>query len=333
MADAEPLAGECVHDRPVAGAVVGQHTLDPDAPAAEVADGAAEETGSGRALLVGEHFDIGKPGRVVDRDVDELPADPTAARPAVAVGSVAGPADLAELLDVDMDEFARPRPLVAVCRLLRRDPRELPEPVPDKDGADGRQRHPERFRDLRAGKAQLAQRDDQLFAIGRRPRRHRHRRRGPILKPRLALASEPINPLPRRPLADTGGLGRRRQRPPLDQHPIHEQPPRARARPGVAMQCHRPTSLESLMASATTSLQGRSDEQRSWDLHLDRGRVRARRVASAPSRDPPRADAAGAFRLPEKGSAQRSGVAVGPTQPRVTRLDRFLKRRAAWSPR
>src|SRR4051794_1222428 len=34
------------------------------------------------------------------------------------------------------------------------------------------------------------------------------------------------------------------------------------------MQYHRPTSLESLMTFATTSLQGRSDKQRSWDLHL-----------------------------------------------------------------
>jgi tetratricopeptide (TPR) repeat protein len=35
------------------------------------------------------------------------------------------------------------------------------------------------------------------------------------------------------------------------------------------MQYHRPTSSESLMAFTTTSLQGRSDEQRSWDLHLE----------------------------------------------------------------
>jgi hypothetical protein len=41
------------------------------------------------------------------------------------------------------------------------------------------------------------------------------------------------------------------------------------------MQCRRPTSLESLMASATTSLQGRSDEQRSWDLHLAHRRASA----------------------------------------------------------
>jgi hypothetical protein len=68
-----------VHDRPVAGAVIREHALDADAPAAEEADGAAEEADGGRAFLVLEDFGVGEPGRVVDGDVDVLPADP--ARP------------------------------------------------------------------------------------------------------------------------------------------------------------------------------------------------------------------------------------------------------------
>jgi hypothetical protein len=32
-----------------------------------------EEAGDRLALFVGQDFDVGKPGRVVDRDMDELP--------------------------------------------------------------------------------------------------------------------------------------------------------------------------------------------------------------------------------------------------------------------
>jgi hypothetical protein len=52
MLDAEPFAGERVHDRAVAGAGIREHPLDPDPPAAKVANGAAEEAGGGRPFLV-----------------------------------------------------------------------------------------------------------------------------------------------------------------------------------------------------------------------------------------------------------------------------------------
>ena len=101
-----------------------------DPPAAKETDGATQEAGRGRAFLIGEHFDIGEPGGVVDGDVDELPADPAHPGGAVAVDAVAGPADLAELLHVDVDELARPRTLIAAGRLLRYESRQLPEPLP-----------------------------------------------------------------------------------------------------------------------------------------------------------------------------------------------------------
>jgi hypothetical protein len=58
----------------VAGAVVGQDPFDLDAVAAVVGECAAEEAGSGRGFLVGEHFGVGEAAVVVDGDVDVLPA-------------------------------------------------------------------------------------------------------------------------------------------------------------------------------------------------------------------------------------------------------------------
>jgi hypothetical protein len=132
-------------------------------------DGTTQEAGGGRAFLVSEDFDVGEPGRVVDGDVDVLPADPARPGRPIVVDAVARPADPAQLLDVDVDELARPRPLIAVGRLLRLQPRQLPEPVSRQHSTDGRERHPERLRDLRTREAQLAQRQDQLLPLGRRP--------------------------------------------------------------------------------------------------------------------------------------------------------------------
>ena len=72
-------------------------------------------------FAVGEDFDVSQAGRVIDADVHVLPADEVAAH-ALGVGAAArGPAlarlageamsgaamDPAELLDVDVDQFAR----------------------------------------------------------------------------------------------------------------------------------------------------------------------------------------------------------------------------------
>jgi hypothetical protein len=109
-----------VDDRPVAGAVIGEHPFDADPVASEEGDRPVQEAGRGRAFLVGEHFDVGEAAVVVDGDLDVLPAD-RAADLAVAVGEgavgVPGAAadaptgaadDPAELLHVEVDELARP---------------------------------------------------------------------------------------------------------------------------------------------------------------------------------------------------------------------------------
>ena len=83
-------------------------------------------------------------------------------------------------------------------------------------------------------------------------------RRGAVDQARLALLPPALEPAIRRPLADAGGLGRRRQRPGLALDPLHEQPPALRAGAGVTVQLHPVTSL-GLVASAPRSLQGGPD--------------------------------------------------------------------------
>src|SRR3990172_227091 len=127
--DPELSAGKRVHYRDVGAAVVGEQLLDLDPVAAVEADGAAEEAGRGRRLLIGQHLRVGEAAVVVDGDVHVLPAD-RAPRLASLVGggrvvvlraSADPPAcsasDPAELLDIDVQQLTWPGALVADGRL------------------------------------------------------------------------------------------------------------------------------------------------------------------------------------------------------------------------
>src|SRR5919197_105577 len=69
----------------VRAAVVGEEAPDPDTLVPEPAHGADEEPGRRPALLVGQELRVHQPGRVVERDVEHLPAG---APPVIA--SIAG---------------------------------------------------------------------------------------------------------------------------------------------------------------------------------------------------------------------------------------------------
>ncbi len=74
VADAERAAGDCVHDRDVGAAVVGEDPLNGDAVAGEEGERSAEEADCGCGLLVGEDLGVGEAAVVVDGDVDVVPA-------------------------------------------------------------------------------------------------------------------------------------------------------------------------------------------------------------------------------------------------------------------
>ncbi len=119
VADAEAAAGDCVRDRDVGGAIVGDHPLDLDAVAGEEGECTAQEGDRGRRLFVAEHLGVGETAVVVDGDVDVVPAGCAAlvavavalARPSLAreakADALAGRLEAAELLDVDVHELTR----------------------------------------------------------------------------------------------------------------------------------------------------------------------------------------------------------------------------------
>jgi len=94
----------------------------------EPGGGAAQEPGTGRVTLVGQGLDVGQSGVVVHGDVEEVVAQRSAVDLAAAdffAATVQAPAtavgDSAELLDIDVDQIAGPRMLVASCGLLSAD--------------------------------------------------------------------------------------------------------------------------------------------------------------------------------------------------------------------
>src|SRR5918995_36388 len=130
-----------VRVRDVGGAVVGHDRLDAHAALGEPVQRAAQEGDRAGCREVVEHFGVGQPRVVVDRDVHELVAGQLSLAPidaavdlALAVTddpmSGAARADLAELLDVDVDELARTAALVAVRGLRRLETRALAKPDP-----------------------------------------------------------------------------------------------------------------------------------------------------------------------------------------------------------
>lgn len=98
-------------------------------------------------------------GGIVDADMDELPADATG--PALA-GALAGDAvacaiEPAQLLDVDVDQFAGMFALIAAHRLGRFQGLEPVQAQPLEDTADGRRRDARCDGNCLAGQALTAQ--------------------------------------------------------------------------------------------------------------------------------------------------------------------------------
>src|SRR5689334_828362 len=118
--------------RAVGRAIVGHQPLDRDPVRSVEGHRSPQEADDGLRLLVGQHLGIGQAGGVIDANVNPVPAGLAAPYacsvrmslrflgPAAAEYPVTGPvgADPAELLDVDMDQLARPAPLVSADRLL-----------------------------------------------------------------------------------------------------------------------------------------------------------------------------------------------------------------------
>jgi hypothetical protein len=138
---------------------------------------------------------------VVDRHVQELPAEATCALSPVAVDAVALAHDDAQLLGVDVQQFAWGGVLVTLRGLDRLQGRELRQACAAQHAAHGGFRHPQAGGDARLGQPAPPELDDgQRLRFADAPRAVR-RARACIGEGRLATGQIPLQPLARGPLA------------------------------------------------------------------------------------------------------------------------------------
>ena len=150
--------------------------------------------------------------------MDELPADAAlvALTGAVAGDAVADAVDPAELLDVDVDRFARMSTSIAAGRRSGFQRLRLAEPQAPQDAADGRRRETEPGGDRRARAALAPQSRDLVDdRLGRRPMQA-VRPGSAVHRAGLAFRPEAINPLAHRSDADPESLGHGLRALPLD---------------------------------------------------------------------------------------------------------------------
>lgn len=137
----------------VGRAIVGHDALDLDAMGLEESERPFEEGGHARLLLVGQDFGVGEPGGVIDGDVEGLSAEALATGAATALAaSIAGDTVTdavyaAQLLGIDMDQFAGLVPLVADDRHNRLESLEPAKSEPRQRLRHRRDRPPEPTRD------------------------------------------------------------------------------------------------------------------------------------------------------------------------------------------
>ncbi len=128
---AQVRARRLPYSRDVLAPVVREHPLQLDPEPTEVRIHPAQETGGRLPALVGEQFNVRHARRVVDGGVDHRPSRPAGARPAIAGHPVSRPADDAsEFLRIDVDQVARPRPVVRWDRAVAARRRSGRDPIP-----------------------------------------------------------------------------------------------------------------------------------------------------------------------------------------------------------
>jgi len=212
--EAEPVAGASKGAGFVARTIVGHDPLDPDAEAGVVGERGFEEGDGAAFALILLDFGKGDAGRIINADVDVLPADATAATlfAAAADDAMADLIEPAEFFNVDVDEFAGVLTLVAAHRLGRFQSLDAVEAQAAQNTAHSGGRDAEFGGDLLAGVALPAQLLDLLDnRRGRRPVQAM-RPRTAILQPRNSFTAISVDPLANGPRAHACGFRDRLRR-------------------------------------------------------------------------------------------------------------------------
>ena len=207
--DAELEAGVGEEFGAIGGAAVGEEALDLDAMSFVEADGLLEGREDAGSLFVWEERGESEAGVIVDGDVEALDAGAWIAVGAVAGGADAGPCEAAQLLDVEVEEFARRSAFVADDRRFRRLQRsEAVEAVAAQDAGEGGLGDGQDHANLSVGTAFAAQGEDLGFELGRSSAGLAERDRGTVLE---ALGETLLpgagEPAPHRLFADAKSRG------------------------------------------------------------------------------------------------------------------------------
>jgi hypothetical protein len=174
--------------------VVGHDPLDAYAQRGEPGGGAIEEAGAAGAARVGQQLGVGKPRGIVDRDMEVLPADPARPVAPIAGDPVAETVDPAELLAVEVEEFAGGGALIANHWRRRLQGAEPAEAEAAQHAADGRAWPAEGAGDPRPAPALAAQALDGGDDAGRQLAGRAGGRRAAVMQGGLAavaIAREP----------------------------------------------------------------------------------------------------------------------------------------------
>src|SRR6266478_1110611 len=121
----------------IAGAVVGEQSGNDDAVLGVEGDRGAQEGDGGFALLVGQHAGEGEAGVIVDGDVQSLPAGELRAAAAAAIAANGNLLIAGHTLDVEVQQIARGRMLVAHDGRSRVQVAPAVEMSPPENAADG----------------------------------------------------------------------------------------------------------------------------------------------------------------------------------------------------
>src|SRR5258705_10632273 len=98
----------------VSGAIVREQAAHGHTPAAKPAEGVLQKRGAGAAALRAADFDKGHARRIINGDMDVLIADAAMSHRHVPVDAMANATDSTERFDVQVQEIAGVRPLVAL---------------------------------------------------------------------------------------------------------------------------------------------------------------------------------------------------------------------------
>jgi len=192
--------------RPVAGAVVTEDAVHADAAAPEPRHGAAHEAADRGARLIGQDFGVRHARAVVDADMDEFPADAARLAATIAGDAMADVPDAPEFLDVDMQQLAGARPLVADDGRARGEGGQPGQAELDQGAGHSGGTHRDDLGDLGPGPAELPQPLDLDDHRGHEGARRVVRATRPILeRPRRRA----LDPVPHGSVADAKGTRHR----------------------------------------------------------------------------------------------------------------------------